>query len=84
MKTIINAIVLSSAFVSGAAFAQAESANPATQGTVGPVVAETSNRPMRSDTDYPNFKTQADKTRAEVKQELETFKQENPRFFISA
>ena len=84
MKTIINDIILSSAFITGTAFAQAESANPAVQGVDGPQVVETSNRPMRSDSAYPNFETQSSKSRAEVKQELETHKQENPNLFISA
>ena len=82
MKTLINAIVLSSVFASGAAFAQSESANPAVVGVDGPVQAVAVTE-MRSDSAYPNFETDSSKTRAEVKAELKAH-QEAVNEFVSA
>lgn len=83
MKTLINAIVLSSVFASGAALAQSESYNPSTIGTDGPVQA-VSVTEMRSDSHYPTFQTESSKTRADVKAELEAYQASNEGEFVSA
>ena len=83
MKNLINAIVFSSVLASGAAFAQAESANPAVVGVDGPVNA-VSVTEMRADSHYPTFNTESSKTRSEVKAELKAHQEANPTKFVSA
>ena len=83
MKTLINAIVLSSVFASGAALAQSESANPAVLGVDGPVQAVAATE-MRSDSHYPTFQIESSKTRADVKADLEAHQAINGDEFVSA